>query len=203
MTQNCIDSARSDEANMNITVVETFKKYKYKGVDEILLYSGPFNYNRALNQGLKNAKGDIYILANNDIIFHKGWSVIGYDMINNGFDSGSALSTDSRQRHFQRGNYVYPYYTVGTYLTGWCIFLTKDCYQKIGKLDESFEFWYSDNIYADQLQAKGLRHGLFCNVQVDHITSQTLITKPGNERRRLSFGATRNYENLKKIKNAS
>jgi glycosyltransferase involved in cell wall biosynthesis len=203
MTQQCIDTARADGADLNIIVVETFKKYQYQGANKIILYKGLFNYNRALNLGLKSAKGDVHILVNNDIIFHKGWSRIGYDMIANGFDSASALSSDQRQKHFQRGDLVYPGYTVGIYLVGWCIFLTKECLKKLGQLDETFDFWYSDNVYSDQLIEHKLRHGLFCNVQVDHATSQTLQTKSGRERRRLSFGATNNYLRLKKLRNAS
>jgi len=76
MTENCIKSARQDDVELNIIVVETGSPYKYK-VDKIISYNGEFNYNRALNMGLKYAKSDFQILANNDIIFYKGWSEIG------------------------------------------------------------------------------------------------------------------------------
>ena len=76
MTEQCIASARQDNADLNIIIVETGQPYKYD-VDKIIEYNGEFNYNRALNMGLKYAKGDIHILANNDLVFHKGWSRIG------------------------------------------------------------------------------------------------------------------------------
>src|SRR5665648_551200 len=76
LTENCIKSARKDNAELNIIVVETGYPYKYD-VDKIVEYNGVFNYNRALNLGLKYAKSDFQILANNDIIFHEGWSKIG------------------------------------------------------------------------------------------------------------------------------
>jgi hypothetical protein len=41
-------------------------------------------------------------------------------------------------------------------------------------LDEAYEFWYSDNVHAEQLKRAGIEHYLICAVQVNHITSQTL-----------------------------
>lgn len=197
ITQNCINSARADDADLNIIIMETEAVVPYERVSQTIFYDGDFNYNKALNLGLKYAIGNVHILANNDIIFHPGWSIMGYQMIENSYDSASALSADRRQSGFQRGNYVYDGYSIGKHLTGWCIFITSEAYSKIGKLDESFEFWYSDDIYADQLRAAGLRHGLFCNVQVDHITSCTLSTLTPNLQRRYSVAATKKYKSAK------
>lgn len=72
VTQQCIDTARADTDDINVIVVETGEPYKYPGADIHLKYEGQFNYNRALNLGLKHVKGDVHILANNDIIFHSG-----------------------------------------------------------------------------------------------------------------------------------
>lgn len=69
----------------------------------------------------------------------------------------------------------------------------KETIQKIGQLDESMEFWYSDNVYADQLKANGLRHGLFCNIQVDHLGSKTLKTLPYRDQRKYSINAKAKY----------
>jgi hypothetical protein len=185
-TQNCIDSARQDNADLNIIVVETGSLWDYKGINEILRYTGEFNYNRALNLGLENVKGNIHILANNDLIFHKGWSDIGGLMISNGYHSASILSQSING--FQRGDFVYEGYTIGKHLTGWCIFMDKYCHEKIGQLDETCSFWYSDNLYACQLMKAGIKHGLFCNLQVDHITSQTLVKQNSRLQRRYQLG---------------
>ncbi|HRT83967.1 MAG TPA: hypothetical protein P5523_04950 [Bacteroidales bacterium] len=171
MTKECIESA-----GVHTIVVETGMGYNYDA--EIIRYEGDFNYHRALNMGVEKAKGDIYILANNDIIFYPGWDEIGKLMYLNGFDSASAWSSDYRQKDFERGDFVYPGYRVGYTLTGWCIFITSTAYQKIGKLDESVRFWYSDDIYAEQLKANNLRHGLFTGIRVEHRTSMTLNTLP-------------------------
>lgn len=182
ITTNCIASARA-ECDLNVIVVETGgAKVSYDA--NIMYYQGQFNYNRALNMGLIAAKSDIHILANNDIIFHKGWSIIGQQMKEYGIDSASALSNDPRQRSFERGDFIYEGFNIGVHLTGWCIFITKEAMKKIAPLDESYDFWYSDNIYANQLKANGLRHGLFCNVQIDHLGSKTLKTLPIRDQRR-------------------
>ena len=201
MTKNCINSARQDKVDLNVIVVET-TPFPVNYDAQIVRYTGEFNYNRALNLGLKHVKGDIHILANNDIIFHKDWSLIGESMIINEFPAASALSSDPRQRGFNRGDWIYPGYEIGIHLTGWCIFVTKECIAKIGKLDESYVFWYSDNIFAEQLIDANIRHGLFCNVQVDHIISGTLRTVFGIERRRCVQEASRGYKSLKMIHHA-
>lgn len=185
MTQRCIDSARQDNADLNIIIVETGNPFKYD-VDKIIEYNGPFNYNRALNLGLKYRKGDVYILANNDIIFHPGWSEIGELMRLNDLHSASVLSQDAKG--CQRGNFVYEGYVIGTHVTGWCLFLDEYVLENIGQLDETCSFWYSDNLYACQLKSKGIKHGLFCNLQVDHMTSRTLIKQNHSIQRKFQLG---------------
>jgi len=192
-TEQTINTALQDKADVNVIIIETSgKEYPYKNAKSVL-YKGSFNYNRALNLGLKEANGDVHILANNDLYFHKGWSQIGDLMALNGFDSASALSGDRRQFVFKQGDWIYPGYTIGAHLTGWCIFATKKCIETIQKLDESFEFWYSDNVYAEQLQKAGLRHGLFCNIRVDHVTSQTIRTISPTLQVQYTRNATRKY----------
>ena len=171
MTQNCIDSAKAD----NVILIETGSKCKnYSNVDTKIQYEGEFNYHRALNMGLDISKGDVHILANNDLVFFD-WRTIGEDMINSGFGSASPWFNGSR---FKQGEYIFEGYNIAEHLLGWCIFITHDTLHKIGKLSEDVDFWYSDNVYAEQLKQAKIRHGLFCNVRVDHIGSQTLTTMP-------------------------
>lgn len=186
MTQRAIDSARADDVDINVIIVETFKEYAYKGVDNLLIYQGQFNYNRALNLGLTVATGDIAILSNNDVFFEKGWSSIGYTMKRAGYLSACALSSDPRQKVFKRGDYAYEGYIVGMHLAGWCIFMDHAVLDKIGKLDEGFTFWYSDNAYAEQLIKAKIKHALICNVTVLHYTSRTLVTENANKRHLLT-----------------
>jgi len=203
MTQAAIDSCLADHADVNVILVETFKECEYHNVNKLVNYEGEFNYNRALNLGLKDAEGDIAILANNDIIFQKGWSSIGHTMQANGYLSASALSADVRQKAFKRGDFAYEGYLVGFHLTGWCIFVDRKIFKKIGKLDETFNFWYSDNAYADQLIKNKITHALICNVTVLHYVSRTLAKEKADIRYLMTHAERKklfkhNTENIQK-----
>ena len=186
VTQTCITTAREDGAKMQVIVVETGEDTKYDGADTYIKYTGDFCYNRALNMGIEKATGDVHILANNDLVFHAGWSNIGELMRLNDFHSASLIS--GHQTMFQRGDMVYEGYVVGYILTGWCLFMDRYCRERIGKLDETVSFWYSDNIYACQLQAAGIRHGLFTGYSIDHLASKTLNKQPSRIQRHYQVG---------------
>lgn len=192
VTQQVIDTARADTDQINVIIVETGNPYKYPGADKHIEYNGEFNYNRALNMGLKHVKGDVHILANNDIIFHSGWSQIGELMKINGYHSASALAGHLINK-YKVGNHIYESYEVGYALTGWCLFVDKYCIEQIGKLDESVSFWYSDNLYALQIKEKDIKHGLFCNIRVDHYASVTLKMQPPRVQRRYEIGEIGKY----------
>lgn len=199
VTQNCIDSARQDDAELNIIVVETGNYYGYD-VDKIIEYNGQFNYNRALNIGLQYAKSDIQVLCNNDIIFHPGWSKMGEIMKANDYLSASALSNDRRQAFCKKGNLAYEGYIIGFHLTGWCIFTAKELWPLIGKLDEQFRFWYADNLYARQLETAKIKHALICSVSVDHLGSATLSKLPRNIQSLYTFAQGRAVRDFKTIR---
>lgn len=173
VTENCIASARKDGEKLHVIVIETGEPTKYDA-DLIIPYEGEFNYNHALNMGLKHIKCDFQILANNDIIFHKGWTKIGPLMKANGYLSASALSNDIRQSPFRHGDFAYEGYEIGMQLTGWCIFTDIQIWNRIGKLSEAYPFWFADNAYGAQLENHGIKHALICSVRVDHLGSQTL-----------------------------
>jgi len=173
-TQHAIDTCLADTKKVNVILIETYKKHYYRGVNEMIFYTDDFIYNHALNLGLEHRKNEIQILANNDIIFQKGWSKIGNIMRANNYLSASALSGDLRQRWFQRGDWAYEGYLIGFQLSGWCIFCDHKLWDKIGKLDEIYKFWFSDNAYAEQLKRAKIKHALICSVFVDHLGSRTL-----------------------------
>lgn len=193
VTQNCIDSIRQDEVNINIIVVETGQPYKYD-VDKIIEYNGEFNYNRALNLGLRYTKNDYHVLCNNDLIFRKGWSQMADLMKANDYHSASGLSSSQK---IEKGDFIYEGYEIGIQFTGWCLFMDDYCLNKIKKLDETVSFWYSDNLYACQLKREGIRHGLFANIQIDHITSRTLVRQSKEVQMKYQLGERRKYNERK------
>jgi hypothetical protein len=174
MTQEAIDSCLADKAEVNVILVETFKEYPYRGVNKTVFFNGEFNYNHCLNLGLKYKTGDVQIMANNDIIFEKGWSKIGQIMIDNDYLSASALSNNDLQRVFPRKDIAYEGYDISRYVSGWCLFAQSKVFELIGKLDETFVFWFSDDAYINQLKKAGIKNYLICNCTVNHYISRTL-----------------------------
>ena len=174
ITQEAIDSCLADKVDVNVILVETFKEFPYSNVNKTIFFNGEFNYNHCLNLGLKYRTGDIQIMANNDIIFEKGWSKIGHIMIDNGYLSASALSGHALQRVFPRGDVAYEGYDISRYVSGWCLFAQSKVFELIGKLDETFVFWFSDNAYIEQLKKAKIKNYLICNCTVNHYISKTL-----------------------------
>ena len=192
VTQTCITTAREHcKHDLNIIIIETGEDVSYEGANEYVKDESEFCYNRALNRGLEKAKGDIAILANNDLVFHEGWSNIGELMQLNDYHSASLIS--GHQTMFKRGDYVYEGYIVGYILTGWCLFVDRYCREQIGKLDESVNFWYSDNLYSCQIEAAGIRHGLFTGYSIDHLASKTLNKQPSRMQRFYQNGELNKY----------
>lgn len=173
MTQRAIDSCLADSRDVNVILIETGNPYKYQNVNLWIEYNGQFNYNRALNIGLKHRRSDIQILANNDIYFYPGWSHIGDIMHEFNYLSASAISNSRFQANY-RSKRFYEGYGIGLELSGWCIFTDDRLWNIIGALDESHQFWFSDNAYADQLKKAGIKHVLIPEIKVYHLLSQTL-----------------------------
>ena len=193
MTQHCINTALADGVKVNVILVETGPVHQYDGVNKLIKFEGEFNYHRAMNEGLKYQTGDIHILANNDIVFRKGWSLIGPLMKANGYHSASCVT---QKMKYPKGM-VYEGYHIGSILAGWCIFIDDYVLEKIGKLDESVSFWFSDNLYGCQLRAAGIPHGMFTDCVVDHIGSFTLKKHPQRIRRKMETGEMAKY-NIRK-----
>jgi hypothetical protein len=70
--------------------------------------------------------------------------------------------------------------------------------EQIGKLDEGVSFWFSDNLYGEQIKAAGIQHALFTNVQVDHIGSATLKKVSTRDKRRYQLGELGKYNERKR-----
>lgn len=174
MTQRAIDSCLADGDKVNVILVETYNETQYKGVDKLIMFDREFNYNGCLNEGLKYREGHIQILANNDIIFQKGWGEAGYWMEANKILSASPIGGHAVHSLIERGDRALPGYEIGIFFTGWCIFQHKKVWDKIGALSEKNIFWGSDNAHVKQLIDAKIKHYLLCNIEVHHLTSETL-----------------------------
>lgn len=176
LTEQAVYSVKnSDSAVHRIIVVEQQRNKQYKEATLTLNYNFEFNYNKCLNLGIEHCIDNRIALCNNDLIFHKGWaSEIIKCMIENKCGSASPYCKAVHDPMYKvKENKIG--YAVRQKICGWCIVIDKESRKKIGKLSEDVQFWYSDNIYAEQIKLEGIRHVLSYHSRVDHLESQTLF----------------------------
>ena len=194
ITKACIDSIY-DTADIyipNIIVVEGNKDVFHDRATTIH-YDFKFNYNKCLNLGLKHSTSFYKALCNNDLIFQDNWCqdiMKGFAL---GFGSLSPYCLNSHKKRLPIGQHILKGSRVGYELAGWCIFITDETLRAIGKLDEGVVFWYSDNIYSEQLSVKEIDHGLVCSSFVTHIESQTLSRIHGVAKKELTTSQKKNF----------
>lgn len=187
--KNCIDSLRKSEENIsfNIIVIESGADIIELGQDLTINFDQEkFNYNHALNQGLSVCENEWVILANNDLIFHKGFMLeilLAHakrpDFLS--FSPWNNMWAWHQRAYSLEFNFKFPDiiegYRICYEIAGWCIIAKREIFNTIS-LSERVDFWYSDNVYADSLIANNIRHALVTKSKVDHITSQTKIVSP-------------------------
>jgi len=173
LLENCVNSVNQ---YCKVLVVETNHKLKRKNIPlkaEFLFPREEFNYNRFLNIGISHIlrTDDKFIISNNDVIFHPG-CVQEISSKLSTYDSVSPVDTNNT-KHTNVFPNVVEGYDIGNHITGCCIGLTKQTYEKIGKFDETFKFWYQDNDYANLLKHYNLKHALLRDAKITHIGFQS------------------------------
>jgi GT2 family glycosyltransferase len=93
-------------------------------------------YTRAVNEGLKSAKGDVLIVANNDLTLDKGWLTGLLKPLNEGYDISTVQVVDRGQSYQIRDDV-----TEGDKF-GSLFALTRKVYKKVGGLDEELGSGY-------------------------------------------------------------
>jgi hypothetical protein len=67
-------------------------------------------------------------------------------------------------------------------------------------LNEGVSFWYSDNIYGEQIKHAGVKHALVCSSFVTHLGSSTLrAVRDPKMKRRLTTEQKKSFEVQKNI----
>jgi GT2 family glycosyltransferase len=203
ITENAIRSLLGSEDPkkifLNILVVESEKDapvYHFPQTKTIYPKT-KFGYHKYMNIGIKQSASPYVCIANNDLIFNKGWAT----SILNAFDADPDLESASPlcpvhhptlDIHPQSG--IRKGHEVRYEVAGWCIFFKRSILKKIGMLDEKFVFWYADNDYANTLIKYGIQHALVTDSIVEHLESKTLQTKDEKAQILLTKGERFYYE---------
>lgn len=204
MTLRAIDSLRASENDIkfNVILIESNKswspkEYPYHNADALVIPDAEFNYNKYCNIGLQSCKSEWIALCNNDLIFHKGWFSNILEANKQRPDIKSFCPWNSYDMWHERafGNPqvdIIEGYRTSYEVGGWCLVAKKEVYDTIN-LDDRVSFWYSDNIYADELIKHGFKHALVKNSKVDHICSQTSAIFDRNTQMEMTYGQQEGY----------
>ena len=170
MTRNAIRTAR-ENAGMQIGQIVVVEECRYARPQlgaKMLYYDFEFNYNKCLNLGFSVCESQYIAFCNNDLYFEQDWAKNAiYAMETHGF-----LSVSPSSKHTFDGMKIG--YEIGVHVLGWCIIMDRVVMEKIGEFDMPVNFWYSDDVYAEQLKAAGIQHALVGSSRVKHLTSVSL-----------------------------
>lgn len=187
VTEKCIDSLLSsedpDKIKFNIVVIESQKhmdNFQYNNA--ITIYpKDEFAYNKYMNIGVEMTSSKYICLCDNDLIFHRFWATEILKSFNRNYDLSSAspaCSIHHPKMGFELNNGMYTGYRSRYEIAGWCLFLKRDVFRLIGKLDENYRFWCTDNDYSNILSVLKLKHALISSSIVDHIEGMTINSQP-------------------------
>jgi GT2 family glycosyltransferase len=190
--QSLLESESSEKFNMHIYVIESEKSslpYNYPNT-KMIKPTEKFGYHKYLNIGVREGKSPWLVLANNDLIFKKGWLTAimearekDPDLVSFGTwcDRFHNYLSISKQPVIQYGN------RVGIHVTGWLLVLTRKVYDQMNGLDENFIFWYCDNDYMMTLKKLEIKHALITNSEVLHVASQTIVEMDAEKHRKMTL----------------
>lgn len=204
MTQNAINSCINSGGDFKFYVIETFNfNVKYEHA-EVIYYKDEFNYHKCMNLGISRSDSAIIAICNNDIIFHDKWAtnIAHVFKYHPEYDSLCPYCPGYHDNihKIPKGDHLKEGWDTGRLVPGWCIVFRRSILKKIGKLNEEVGFWYSDNIYCQQLITHRIKHALVCNSFVEHLQSgsRTLYTETKERQGELTHKQKKLYQNAKK-----
>lgn len=208
-TVDCIKSlkkAKNKHVEINIIVLESYDiGIKFKDSTTFFYQQHPFNYNESQNKGFALSTADYVFFCNNDLEFFDFWADECYKVFRMGYKSLSPYCPVSHPRWFRDGNFIQVGYQVGVNLPGWCIGVERKMFEELGGFNTAVTFWFSDNIYAEQLKISGVKHALVCSSFVKHLDfgSKTLNSLTNKERVWLTTKQRKRYiEEVKRMYDA-
>ncbi len=204
MTQSAINSLLESEKKFqfNVILLESNKKskYQYKNCTVYTPNLGKFNYNKYMNYGISITNNEFIAFCNNDLIFQKDWFTEIYRLkdIADSFSSWNNYENwhDKCMPNISRLTPYIEGYRIAHEMTGWCFVAKRKVFNKF-KLNEGVDFWYSDNVYIDDIVRHGFKHILVRNSFVDHICSKTYKTFDTEKQNEVTKDQLNKYNKVK------
>jgi GT2 family glycosyltransferase len=181
VTKDGLDSLFENDKGItyHVYIVESNKDIKYEDMEEYqrkwmhtieTVYTDEvFGYNKYLNIGRRLGKSPYVALCNSDLTYEENWAtnIIEQMEVHNAL-SASPWCPQTQGPNKDHVHNIYMGTRVRGELAGWCIIQKREIYKIIEDLNEGVSFWYSDNIYADELEMRGIRHILVPTSIVNH-----------------------------------
>jgi len=192
-------NSESTDIHFNIIILESNKSlfpYQYQQ-SETLYPKGTFGFNKFINIGLKNSNNEYVCIANNDLLFHKGWASKIIDSMASDPSLASAspyCSLFHPRVGITKNSGLHYGYEIRRQVAGWCLFTRRSTLNIIGPFDENLYFWFCDNDYANMLKKHRLKHALVTNSIVDHLDGTTTETLTPPAKYDLTRGAFLYYD---------
>jgi hypothetical protein len=166
ITQHAIDTAGS---RSNVIILESNRQATYHGA-QVIYPDAPFGYNKYLNLGAQQGTAEFIFFGNNDLSFTDNWDTeLITQMLKQGAESASPICPASHAPlGIRPGQGVLKGYNVFSRFCGWAFLWTRQLYHQVGKLDEDFIFWCSDNATVEQLIKHKKKHVLVTSSVVHH-----------------------------------
>jgi len=183
-TINCVNSLVNSEnseiINFNTIVIESEKSLSpYQYLHCKTIYTDlKFGYHRYMNFGISLSSSPFICLCNNDLIFHENWAseiLKPFHQFVDVLSASPVCSNHHTKMGFKLNDGLKLGYRIGFEVAGWCLFVKRDIFRLIGKLDENYSFWFSDDDYANTLYVLNITHVLVTSSIVDHLYSKTLF----------------------------
>jgi GT2 family glycosyltransferase len=195
-------SENPDHIQFEALVIESNKElYPYQYPNTKTIYPDEkFGFNKYLNIGITKTSNEYVCLSNNDLLYHKHWASEILKVMQQHPKVKSANPYcdlfDYHQSIKEGADIIFRHQNpkINGILTGWCLFVKREIFNKTGLLDEQFEFWYADNDYDHTLKKHRLKHALIKRSIVTHLGSQSHDTLM-NEKDNMTIGQREKFEN--------
>ncbi len=188
-TKKCIESIRKNSENIQYEIIvidnasDDGTQDFLKKENIIYIYNNEnIGVAKAWNQGIKNSKGDFVCIINNDIIVCKDW-LFNFIKFYETKENTGILSPATREGQL---NYDFEKYSEKFIkkmknikekgFFGWCMFIKKDKFEKIGLFSEEYETGIGeDTDFYLRLKKQNFESYITGSVFVHHFGSRTLI----------------------------
>jgi GT2 family glycosyltransferase len=201
-------SENATKVKFNAIIVESNKDISYDDMEDLghniktVYCDKEFGYHTYLNHGLKQGNAEWTCLCNNDLVFKPNWATTILQVFTvqrehnpTQFEYLSASPANPKEQwHKANLGKLGIGYGVRQQVAGWCLFQSRNVFEKIGGLEERIKFWFCDNWYSIALQYHKIPHLFIGTSIVEHHneiegTTTKDVDLSAAEKHKMTFGA--------------